>query len=66
MRSQNAKSVHYQALTIMCPECHAAPGDSCFRRDSSGQRVPLKGPPGHAKRITLAMKKYELPFEETT
>lgn len=66
MRSQNSRAVHHQTLTIMCPECYAAPGDPCFRRDSSGKRVELKGPPGHQKRISLAMKDLELPFEETS
>ena len=64
MRSQNSHAVRNDANTIMCPQCHAAPGDVCFRRGSAGERIELVGPPAHHGRLEAARKLRELPFEE--
>ena len=64
MHSQNATAVRNWANQVMCPQCHAAPGDTCFRKDGTGARVLLVGPPAHHGRVLAAQKLRELPFDE--
>lgn len=64
MRSQNATAERNWANQVMCPDCYAAPGDTCTRKDASGRRVEINYP-AHLGRITKAREVRELPFEET-
>jgi hypothetical protein len=43
----------HQAETIVCPRCHAIPGQTC-RNQITG--IELQGPPAHSQRIAAARR----------
>lgn len=62
-RSQNGKATQHKWQAVMCPACHAAPGEPCTRREG-GHRVPLFRSLGHPQRQAAAEQREQLPFHE--
>lgn len=59
--SQSAQAERNLSLTVQCPHCHAPTGEVCFRKDTTGKRIPLQRVAAHPQRTTTAEAAQEHP-----